>query len=1029
MSSETNGTPPEKTPSARRQLRETRAELELVKTRMQLHWLQQQERLLGLGPRQANKAIPEAATTNDLAAGWGSLVDPRDAFPDTDLRTPYGFTSLPSDRAHGRNRPYFHHIHELAIFRQQSRNLVESNSYVEGLQENLCNYYVGTGFKFVAAAKKHTRDADPERPGKQVPDDVQETVDLTQQVIDQFCERNEFSWLQWEAVWRVHEDGEWFWRYFVQPDKTLLVRWIEPEQVQGEPQGETLQDGWSLGIKHQMRPFEDVQTRLAYHVVSMDATIQQEQNPHYTGTGEVVPADEVLHVRRLGTKSTVKRGMPAYKYDTYKAFSRAAKLQDNLSSGAQLQAAIAWIEQFENATKGQIEEYMNGQRDFLRTDPLTQEQLSVDRFRPGTIPRIGKGKEYKEPPSNPGAAAQQAIVQGDLRQGGTAFQAPEFLISGDASNANFASTKEAAAPFIRSGVTKQEYYGSKFKEAVLKAITLAIEGGLLPSNTLQLVDIQVEAPEVIHRDRSELIQENVQLVQARLRSPQSAQIKLGDDPEEQAANWAEWDEANGGDMGGLQDMFGGLPGEEGGEETGEEGGDMGGMLPDGSMSFTEARQRQIPKEILVLMEASKTGIFRDKRGRRYALKDGKRVPLGKAEELGIKDTGGEEQSSGQKQAEKQPSKREQTKAAKEKAFSIVQAAIKTPENLSAQQLAELPKHLDQLTVAQLKQAVKLLGGKPGALRKAELVKKAAADIAQQQAEEEFDLDAPEPEMEPEFQLDEPEPEVDPEFQLDDEGEELDPEFNLDEPDYSDPSIFDDWYDGADGPEEPEPEPAKPEPKKTEEKPKEEVHPIVAKMEGMRSDFGEWLSNVSFDEQLALGNYQSSQHEDINHLLLHPSGVDENGKVIISKFTHRPLIEKEPLIMSRVQDIDAAISKATLTKDLSVMRGVKPGRNTLYKKFQAGELKPGDVVTEASYISTTINPTVSSSWASQDGILLHLDLKKGQKAAPLYLATGYSPVEGEFLLPRGSSYRVKSIEKDDRGRPVIRAEVVDTQAKK
>ncbi len=456
------------------------------------------------------------------------------------LPPPLGPTvSQPGDRRHGQQWPLWQNLTQLGYYRQQSRVLCATNGQARGLLKNLTNYLIGPGFTYTAVPRPGAADADAGTPGDQPGGRTQKLVDMVQAVIDRFTgEADPYSGVTpWgrrerEAFRRVPRDGEAFLRLFrVRGDGSepcrVDVRFVEPEQVIDYPGG-TVEQGWSFGARHHVSgDEEDVERVLEYYAA-------------YTadpGHGEVIDAADVIHVKSPDEDSTVKRGLPLFFGDTYDAFVRAAKLQRNLSEGAALQSAIAWIEQFEAASRAQVQEYQAAQTDFRRPAPYSEtgREDQFTHYPPGSIPRIGKGKQFVQPPYNAGAASQQAIVQGDLRQGLAAACAPEFF-SGDASNNNYASIQMAGSPVIKAAVADQAYYASHFARAVWAAVLWAVECGELPREALAAVKLQVEPPQVLHADPLQQAQTDSIYLTAGVVSPQTVCAETGRDPEVELAN-------------------------------------------------------------------------------------------------------------------------------------------------------------------------------------------------------------------------------------------------------------------------------------------------------------------------------------------------------------------------------------------------------------------------------------------------------------------------------------------------------------
>lgn len=448
--------------------------------------------------------------------------------------------SQPGDRRHGQQWPLWQNLQQLGYYRQQSRVLCRTNSQAAGLLKNLTNYLIGPGFTYAAAPKPHAADADGATPGDQPGGRTQKLVDMVQRVIDRFTgeadpHSGQTPWgrREREAFRRVPRDGEAFLRLFrVRGDGSepcrVDVRFVEPEQVTDYPGG-TVEQGWSFGIRHRVEAdgSEDVERVEEYYACySADP-----------GRGELIPAADIIHIKNPDEDSTVKRGLPLFFGDTHAAFDRAAKLQRNLSEGAALQAAIAWIEQFDAASKAQVQAYQDAQTDFRRPAPYSEtgREDQFTHYPPGSVPKIGKGKAYVPPPYNAGAASQQAIVQGDLMGALASTCAPQFF-GGDASNNNYASIQMAGAPFVKLAVADQAYYASHFARAVWAAVLWAVECGELPREALAVVRLTVEPPQVLHSDPLQQAQTDQIYVTVGAKSPQTVSAEIGCDPDAELAN-------------------------------------------------------------------------------------------------------------------------------------------------------------------------------------------------------------------------------------------------------------------------------------------------------------------------------------------------------------------------------------------------------------------------------------------------------------------------------------------------------------
>src|SRR5262249_15328173 len=128
-------------------------------------------------------------------------------------------------------------------------------------------------------------------------------------------------------------------------------------------------------------------------------------------------------------------------------------------------------------------------------DPVTGKTVNYERFEPGTILKVGKGREYVPPPLAQNTTQHIGIVQAGLRTISSRWGMPEYM-TGGASNANYASTLISGAPFIRMVEDAQEFDKKVFLRVLCKPLAGASYCGLLPPLEVlrQKVRVQVEAP-------------------------------------------------------------------------------------------------------------------------------------------------------------------------------------------------------------------------------------------------------------------------------------------------------------------------------------------------------------------------------------------------------------------------------------------------------------------------------------------------------------------------------------------------------
>ncbi len=438
---------------------------------------------------------------------------------------------------------------ELDRLRQESRVRAGMNSYAQGLLKNLTNSVIGKGYTYKAAGL-----SDDGKPlaEERLSDGGKQLVRSVQEVIDRFLKANHWNCSidprdttalaatrEREAFRQVLVDGEAFVRFHRADDGTVKVRLIDPARVR-DGSGYTPQLGWSYGIRHEMEPFEDVETPTRYAVFWPDASATGGIDGQDHGVWEEIPAEEVLHLKGPDTPGNVKRGRPLLTFDLGRALDRAAKLQTCASAGAAYRAAIAETWQYEQATQGQITSMAAALASRTHTDGDGHTE-QLERVRPGTVRRGPTGAELVQPSAD-NTASYLSGVQGDLQQACAGAGVPSFAI-GDVSSGNYSNYESASFPPVLNAVCEQEYYKAAFARAVWHAVMWAAECGLLPKDVADKVTITVEAPAVLHRNELEKAQEDHSLITDGVKDRQTAAAERGLDWKQVSANNTEYSKA------------------------------------------------------------------------------------------------------------------------------------------------------------------------------------------------------------------------------------------------------------------------------------------------------------------------------------------------------------------------------------------------------------------------------------------------------------------------------------------------------
>lgn len=423
------------------------------------------------------------------------FVDPRELLHDDDgsrwLRLGMGPETA--------SRTAFASAEEHQQIRQECRLLAATNEFAINGHENRISYVVGTGHAYRVSVKK----------GERAPANLAATA---QDLLDDFIYENNWHQRQQEIVRRRDRDGEAFLRFFVAPGGLTRVRFVEPGLVL-TPRERSGDPSASLGIQTER---DDVETVLAYYI-----------------DGEVVPAANVQH-RKSNVDANVKRGIPLF-FPVRKNLRRAEKLLRNMSVVAEIQSAIALIRRHAAATRESVQRFLGAQADRTAQVPGGS-QTTFKRLGPGTILDSYGGLEYDFPAAGIDAANYVAILQAELRAIACRLVMPEFMLTSDASNANFASTMVAEGPAVKMFLRLQAEQTEADLRVMWRVLENAIAAGQLPREAADILEVQVSAPSVSTRDPLQEAQVNEMLARSGILSPQTWALRSGLDFDQEQHN-------------------------------------------------------------------------------------------------------------------------------------------------------------------------------------------------------------------------------------------------------------------------------------------------------------------------------------------------------------------------------------------------------------------------------------------------------------------------------------------------------------
>lgn len=383
---------------------------------------------------------------------------------------------------------------ELEQARCSCRRLALCNEFAINGHENRISYVIGTGHVYTVKPRFDTG----------VSTDL---IKRAQDVLDSFIENAQWYQRQQEILRRKDRDGEAFLRYFPNEKGEMQIRFIEPDYVRC-PKNRSGDASAAFGV--QVIP-EDVESVQGFWV-----------------DNSWIPADEVQH-RKANVDFNARRGIPLF-FPVRKNLRRAEKILRNMSVVAEIQSAIAIIRKHGGSTRSSVEQFVSRNADYTaqggmpayggvrKADALNgvhgdaglyytgSGAVRFSRYAPGTILDTSAGVDYQFPVSGINAASYVTVLQAELRAIASRLVMPEFMLTCDASNANYSSTMIAEGPAVRMFQRLQQEMIRDDSQLMYKVLNAAVMGGRLPEETIHQVFIKITPPSLSVRDRLKDVQ-------------------------------------------------------------------------------------------------------------------------------------------------------------------------------------------------------------------------------------------------------------------------------------------------------------------------------------------------------------------------------------------------------------------------------------------------------------------------------------------------------------------------------------------
>lgn len=371
----------------------------------------------------------------------------------------------------------------LSRVRETSRILALSNEFAINAFENRINFIVGKGHRYNVIGRSKA------------------LTERVEDVINDFIDENDWNDRQQEIVKRRDRDGECFIRIFNDNRGNTQIRFVEPDQIY-TPKTKANDKSHYFGI-HTHK--DDVETIYGYWV-----------------DNQYIRADEIQH-RKANVDRNVRRGIPLM-YPVQKNLRRAEKLLRNMSVVAEIQSSIALIRKHSSGNTESIKRYVNNQTQ------QTAGYQNKQKFEPGTIIDAQSGTDYEFPITAIDASRYILVLQAELRAIASRLVMPEFMLSSDASNANYSSTMIAEGPAVRMFERMQHEMIQQDRRLFKVVVQNAINANKLPIDTLKRVTIHAVAPIIAVRDRLKEAQADEILLKYGVLSSQTMAMRYGLDP-------------------------------------------------------------------------------------------------------------------------------------------------------------------------------------------------------------------------------------------------------------------------------------------------------------------------------------------------------------------------------------------------------------------------------------------------------------------------------------------------------------------
>lgn len=379
----------------------------------------------------------------------------------------------------------------LSETRKVCRQLVRTNPTAKGIVRTFQRYVIGSGLTFTPVVR-----------GTEDPEEIDAISSAASDVWRDFEKKSCLVAREKDMVKRAMTDGESILRRFRRPGGELALRFIEPETVVDTG------NRFPLGIETEP---DDVETVLNYHV-----RIGKNE------ASQPIPASEIIHLKHDVSVNEL-RGFPVLATPRemilrYGTWLRGRIILNNVRS------CLALICYHQEAIPGDLAAFADAKASGTTQVPsYNQGQVTLQttrrrRIMPGTVIDAPATEKYEmlTPNIQAGDAAQDG--RSILLNVAACMGEAEYMLTGDASNADYASTMVSEAPAVLEFLGWRQELASPLETVWDWVMEHAQQSGLLLLPAGVTVGVIITGPRLVARDRLKDVQSDNVLSQARVLS-------------------------------------------------------------------------------------------------------------------------------------------------------------------------------------------------------------------------------------------------------------------------------------------------------------------------------------------------------------------------------------------------------------------------------------------------------------------------------------------------------------------------------